>query len=174
MMAYERSVRKKLRSLFEYLDTDRDGRITLECLLNGLSRLQEYESQAAAQTRLENHIGKQEEKYNSYDKVCAQAQGGMVLKNNLCNNFSFIDENFDLKQESQFHPQTDFYFENDIIDPHNELKEEKKFNDVMEYEVEELIRCVPNADEFGGITLQAFLASESTLLPKLSKLRLLQ
>lgn len=31
-----------------------------------------------------------------------------------------------------------------------------------------------SADEHGGVTLQAFLDSEATLLPKLSKLRLLQ
>lgn len=42
MMAYERCVRKKLRSLFEYLDTDKDGRITPSCLQNGLIRLQAY------------------------------------------------------------------------------------------------------------------------------------
>ena len=42
MMAYERCVRKKLRSLFEYLDTDKDGRITPSCLQSGLIRLQNY------------------------------------------------------------------------------------------------------------------------------------
>lgn len=41
-MAYERCVRKKLRSLFEYLDTDKDGRITPSCLQSGLIRLQNY------------------------------------------------------------------------------------------------------------------------------------
>ena len=41
-MAYERCVRKKLRSLFEYLDTDKDGRITPSCLQSGLIRLQAY------------------------------------------------------------------------------------------------------------------------------------
>ena len=30
------------------------------------------------------------------------------------------------------------------------------------------------ADEFGGVTLQAFLNSEATILPKLTRLRLLQ
>ncbi|RYH19388.1 hypothetical protein EON65_26135 [archaeon] len=38
-MSYERCVRKKLRSLFEYLDTDNDGRITPENLLRGLNQL---------------------------------------------------------------------------------------------------------------------------------------
>jgi hypothetical protein len=42
MMEYERCVRKKLRSLFEYLDTDKDGRITPTCLQSGLIRLQNY------------------------------------------------------------------------------------------------------------------------------------
>ena len=39
MMAYERCVNKKLRSLFEFLDADRDGRITSECLQSGINRL---------------------------------------------------------------------------------------------------------------------------------------
>ncbi|KAJ1424553.1 hypothetical protein B484DRAFT_398260, partial [Ochromonadaceae sp. CCMP2298] len=43
-----------------------------------------------------------------------------------------------------------------------------------EFEIEELIRCVPEADEFGGITLQNFLRSEETLLPTLTHLKLLQ
>jgi hypothetical protein len=42
MMEYERCVRRKLASLFEYLDTDKDGRITQSCLLNGLVKLQNY------------------------------------------------------------------------------------------------------------------------------------
>ena len=41
-MAYERCVRKKLKSLFQYLDTDNDGRITPTCLENGLVKLQSY------------------------------------------------------------------------------------------------------------------------------------
>ena len=45
-MAYERCVRKKLRSLFEYLDTDKDGRITPSCLQIGLIRLQTYTNTA--------------------------------------------------------------------------------------------------------------------------------
>lgn len=30
---------KKLRSLFEFLDSDQDGRITSECLQSGMNRL---------------------------------------------------------------------------------------------------------------------------------------
>jgi len=41
-------------------------------------------------------------------------------------------------------------------------------------QIDELIRCVPEADEFGGITLQSFLRSEETLLPTLTHLKLLQ
>jgi hypothetical protein len=40
MMNYKRCVRKNQRSLFEYLDIDRDNRMTQQCLLSGLSRLQ--------------------------------------------------------------------------------------------------------------------------------------
>ncbi len=39
MMRYESSVQKKMRSLFEYLDVDNNGKITHQCLLNGLARL---------------------------------------------------------------------------------------------------------------------------------------
>lgn len=96
-MSYERSVKKKLRSLFEFLDHDGDGRITQDCLLRGLNNL------------------------------------------------------------SSFHAS-------------HSTGEEVSF----EYEIEELIRCVPNADESGGITLKALLDAEETVLPKLSRLKLLQ
>lgn len=46
-MAYERCVRKKLRSLFEYLDHDKDGRITPSCLQSGLIRLQNYSMESS-------------------------------------------------------------------------------------------------------------------------------
>lgn len=42
-MLYEQCVRKKLRSLFEYLDTDGDGIITQQCLLHGLARLHSHQ-----------------------------------------------------------------------------------------------------------------------------------
>lgn len=109
-MTYERSVKRKLRSLFEYLDHDGDGRITQQCLLHGLSRL-----------------------------------GNLNLR---------LDEVVD--------------------DPLDQERQAQLYSDICEYEVEEIIRCVPDADEEGGITLKAFLDSEETLLPRLSKLRLLQ
>jgi Ca2+-binding EF-hand superfamily protein len=49
MMAYERCVRKKLRSLFEYLDTDKDGRITPQCLQSGLIQIQSYSTSPDAE-----------------------------------------------------------------------------------------------------------------------------
>lgn len=104
MMAYERCVQKKLRSLFEYLDRDGDGRITPSCLQHGLVRLQSY-----PRKRLEKGTD-------------AEAPPPIIC----------------------------------------------------EYEIEELLRCIPDADEQGGVTLEAFLASEATLLPTLSKLKLLQ
>ena len=119
MMAYERCVRKKLRSLFEYLDTDNDNRITPECLLRGLNRLQ---------------------------------------------SFSATGQD-DLGSTSTSPPHGDeFGHHNDI----------QRHADMCEYEVEELIRCVPKADASGQITLQDFLAAEETVLSKLTKLRLLQ
>ena len=39
-MEYERCTRKKLTSLFEYLDSDRDGRVTVTDITHGLQRLQ--------------------------------------------------------------------------------------------------------------------------------------
>lgn len=44
LMQYERCTQKKLRSLFEYLDNDGDGRITQQRLENGLNELQHYTS----------------------------------------------------------------------------------------------------------------------------------
>eukprot|EP01031_Cornospumella_fuschlensis_P032802 gene32802-39657_t len=113
-MSYERCVRKKLRSLFEYLDKDNDGRITPAEVLRGLNQLDSA----------------------SYPLVFASP---------------------DDRREGLDHE-----------------KYIKLYRDACEYNVEELIRCVPAADEQGGITLQAFLDSEETLLPKLTRLRLLQ
>jgi hypothetical protein len=94
------------------LDEDKDGRITQECLLRGITRL-----------------------------------------NNNPLRFDGLQDGQDgLYQERQL----------------------KLLSDICEYEIEELIRCVPDADEMGGITLKAFLDSEETVLPRLSRLRLLQ
>ena len=115
-MAYERCVRKKMRSLFEYLDTDHDGRITQECLLQGLHRLKSSELTTTTTTA-------------------------------------------------------------DPASREEELSEEKEHAlqyEICEYEANELIRNVPEADAEGGITLKTFLEAESTLLPRLTKLRLLQ
>lgn len=115
MMSYERCVRKKMQSLFEYLDTDNDGRITHENLLRGISSL----------------------------------------------SASRDDPNsLSLTSQRDFHDSS-----RDCITNNSEL---------CEFEAEELIRCVPQADATGGVTLQAFLESEATLLPRLTKLRLLQ
>jgi len=54
-MQYERSVQKKLRSLFEYLDVDNDGKITEECLLNGLARLRNAQSNLALTSNTGNN-----------------------------------------------------------------------------------------------------------------------
>ena len=94
-MRYETCTRKKLVSLFEYLDKDRDGLITPFDLQSGMTRLQAYGT-------------------------------GLVG------------------------------------------------SDVGEFEIEELLRCVPSADINGSISLKAFLDSEVNLLPGLTKLRLLQ
>lgn len=92
MMEYERCVRRKLRSIFEYLDVDGDGKITPDCLANGLIQLQ----------------GRKEG-----EAIC-------------------------------------------------------------EYEMEELLRCIPSADESGGVNLKAFLDAEENIMPKLTSLKLLQ
>ena len=93
MMSYERCVRKKLRGIFEFLDEDRDGKVTPDCSSSGLIQL----------------------------------SGGR-----------------------------------------------NKGEEICEYELEELLRAIPMADESGGVNLKAFLDAEATLLPKLTSLRLLQ
>jgi hypothetical protein len=92
MMEYERCQRKKMTALFEYLDVNGDGKITADCLHNGLVRL--------------------------------EGRG---------------------KDES-----------------------------ICEFELEEILRCIPSADESGGVNLKAFLDAEQTLLPKLTHLKLLK
>ena len=43
-----------------------------------------------------------------------------------------------------------------------------------EFELEEILRCIPAADESGGVNLKAFLDAEENLLPKLTQLKLLK
>jgi hypothetical protein len=93
-MAYERCVRKKLQSLFEYLDTDNDNRITLECLLRGFK-----DCKATPPP----------------DKMISVA---LLLAHRMEMN----------------------------------LVTTTTHADMCEYEVEELIRCVPKADASGQIT----------------------
>ena len=57
------------------------------------------------------------------------------------------------------------------LESHSESRIQSNF---CEYSIEELIRCIPDADEYGGITLKSFLEAEETLLPKLTHLKLLQ
>jgi Ca2+-binding EF-hand superfamily protein len=97
-----------MRSLFEYLDTNHDGRITQQCLLQGLNRL---------------------------------------------NSLKLIND--------------------ESTAPEDQDKEDALSASYCEYEINELIRCVPDGDSQAGITLQQFLEAESSLLPKLTKLRLL-
>lgn len=104
-----------MRSLFQYLDTDHDGIITQECLLQGLSRLQ-----------------------------------GIA----------------EIKDQPKFDGMSSL---EDIAYPITISS-----MDGYEYEINELMRCVPEADERGGITLKSFLEAEATLLPRLTKLKLLQ
>lgn len=139
VMQYERCVRKKLRSLFEYLDADRDGKITPDCIIRGLGRLQTYESVV-------------ERPVNRIEKT---------------------DENAIRGRKSLYYRMDDIDGK-DVNDPFAILKENQLHTDICEYEVEELIRCVPLGDENGYITLNSFLRSEENLLPHLTKLRLLQ
>ena len=92
LMDYERCVRKKMTALFEYLDENGDGKITTDCLHNGLVRLNSRAHE---------------------DITC-------------------------------------------------------------EFELEEILRCIPAADESGGVNLKAFLDAEENLLPKLTQLKLLK
>jgi Ca2+-binding EF-hand superfamily protein len=105
-----------MRSLFQYLDTDHDGIITQECLLQGLSRLQGI----------------------SEIKDQPKSTGTSSLEENI----------YPITTSTNM--------------------------EMCEYEINELMRCVPEADERGGITLKSFLEAEATLLPHLTKLKLLQ
>jgi bisphosphoglycerate-dependent phosphoglycerate mutase family 1 len=102
MMSYERCVRKKLRSLFEYLDTDKDGRITPACLTSGLSRLLNYESGGAdgAVKLTANGVAV------SPNGVMLNANGAQYGSNTVSADFCGVE-------------------------------------DVCEFEIEELLRCVP-------------------------------
>ena len=99
MMAYETCTRKKLSSLFTFLDKNNDGTISSVDLMEGLMRLQNYK---ISQGELE---------------------GGNALSEEIC-----------------------------------------------EYEIEELLREIPE----GELTLQDFLKTADNIEPGLTRLRLLQ
>lgn len=101
MMKYESCTRKKLVSIFEYLDKDRDGLITPFDLQSGMSRLQ-----------------------------------GLSTLGSIASN--------------------------------------RTEREIYEFEIEDLLRCIPQADVNGSISLKTFLDAEANLLPGLTKLRLLQ
>jgi Ca2+-binding EF-hand superfamily protein len=54
------------------------------------------------------------------------------------------------------------------------LASSRQEEQICEFEIEELLRCVPQADSTGGITLKQFLDAEANVLPGLTRLRLLQ
>jgi Ca2+-binding EF-hand superfamily protein len=141
MMRYEQCVRKKLRSLFEYLDADGDGKITQACLLHGLARLHSHSLAASQQS---GGTGDMSSQY--VPQLVMPVMPGAVAG-----------------AESTVHGSGD----GDAAEPAMDQS-------VCEYSTEELIRCVPDADENGAITLKAFLDAEATLLPRLTHLKLLQ
>lgn len=133
MMTYEKCVRKKLRSLFEYLDLDGNGTVTEEELLKGLARLHQHQHRLGPRGIAgTTATGRTESSGGAGSSTSSVGAGsGQDI-------FTEINE-------SQF-----------------------------EYDVEELLRCVPSAAADGGITLRSFLEAEETLLPKLTSLKLLQ
>ena len=97
--------------------------------------------------------------------------------------FSFLDKDGDgrISRQNLFNgiTQLQSYLEvdnmakNNLGYPNNVDMGDHASSILCEYEIEELLRCVPSADDQGGVTLEAFLESEKTLLPKLTRLRLL-
>ena len=149
MMQYERCVRKKLRALFKYLDSDNDGRITIDCLLSGLAKLYR-----------DNTINGESIFKGKHAAVAAAVDGYQYDEAIRSND----DTNIGIGNGSVY-----------TIEKESESRQRNKIqSDYCEYEIEELIRCVPNADEYGGITLKAILQAEKSLLPKLRFLKLLQ
>jgi len=51
---------------------------------------------------------------------------------------------------------------------------ERAEREICEFEIEELLRCVPQANDTGSVSLKDFLDAEANVLPGLTKLRLLQ
>jgi len=144
MMQYESCVRKKMRSLFEFLDADGDGRITPDCLLHGLARLHSDNTVGGADIfRGDSHAAMAAAATRTDRGHQVVGDGPVEMGNGAVYT---MDSQKDSRIQSAY----------------------------CEFQIDELIRCVPEADEFGGITLQSFLRSEETLLPTLTHLKLLQ
>lgn len=60
MMEYERCFMRKMRSLFQYFDSDGDGKVSSSELLEGLSKLKEYRT-ASEKTEYQRHYFDDEE-----------------------------------------------------------------------------------------------------------------
>jgi Ca2+-binding EF-hand superfamily protein len=87
MMMYESCVRKKLRSLFQYLDIDGNGTVTEEELLKGLTRLNEYRSSLGGEEGGSSNPEDAQFEYSVEELIrsvpTARADGGITLKSFL-------------------------------------------------------------------------------------------
>ena len=118
-MQYERCTSKKLRALFDFLDTDHDGIINFNNLQNGLDQLQQVDPSFLPNTSISCE-------YNSEEILRCLPK--YVFFSSIPFFFLYLT--------------TSFLF-------------------------------VYRADDHGHITLKTFLESEATLLPELTRLKLL-
>ena len=72
MMEYERCFVRKMRSLFQYFDSDGDGKVSSSELLEGLSKLKEYRS-SSEETEYQRHYFDDEELIR-----CLPRYGGII------------------------------------------------------------------------------------------------
>lgn len=166
MMRYEQCVRKKLRSLFEYLDTDGDGKITQQCLLHGLARLHSHQLAMSAAAAAAGQSGLSGDSRSA----CMPFDGTAARDATVKGHSSATGGGTGRPPAGAMGTSTSTGGGADR-GPDGEVVMDQS---VCEYSIEELIRCVPDADEKGAITLKAFLDAEATLLPKLTHLKLLQ
>jgi len=181
LMSYERSYRKKLRSLFEYCDVDGEGRIDPARLARGLARLQRTyntdrspfvvppSSPTASSTApmAKNRQMERVAEFDSPDFLADVSQKRRLYSTSAANLHVPKKDEPLLRIHQIREQQIETYDELDWLDA-EQAKQVRL--------LEDLLRNVASGgdDPSGRVTLNTFLQAEQLLLQRLSEMKIIQ